>query len=241
LKTSTQILFHFYKFFATASVGARPVWQGLSRNSLKFHPGLSCLTFLCPVGRPPPKWPYSHFGGGCPPCGRPLTVLYPLQHPMPYGPGWGLHHMRSCPTQILTRRLPASPDVREGGFSGGSVVLLWLPSPSHLTLSFPLLTPTTLRPSMVSILTLWGSMGACRGTCGTLGASFLQRQSFLLVFYSFLMKKGFYSIPLLSPISSEPLIKSIMISTSFKSIVTQQLHVVSRCSKEDALEIMNVV
>jgi hypothetical protein len=35
-------------------------------DSLKFHPGLPCLTLLCPAGGPLPKWPYSHLWGGSP-------------------------------------------------------------------------------------------------------------------------------------------------------------------------------
>jgi hypothetical protein len=40
------------------------VWQGVTMYSEKFHPGLSCLTFLGPTGRPPLKQPYSRLKGG---------------------------------------------------------------------------------------------------------------------------------------------------------------------------------
>jgi acetyl esterase/lipase len=49
------------------------VWQGVAMDSLKFHPGLSCPTRLCPRGR------------------RPAANFYPFGHPTLYtyvqGPG----------------------------------------------------------------------------------------------------------------------------------------------------------
>jgi hypothetical protein len=37
------------------------VWQGVTMESLKFHPGLPCPTLLRPVDGPHLKRPYSHF------------------------------------------------------------------------------------------------------------------------------------------------------------------------------------
>jgi hypothetical protein len=49
----------------------RPIWHGVSADSLKFHPGLPCPTFLRPVGG---LQPFST----------------PLGYPTPYGPDWDL-------------------------------------------------------------------------------------------------------------------------------------------------------
>jgi hypothetical protein len=50
-------------------------------DSLKFHLGLPCPTFLRPAGMPPLKWPYGCFKGGLPArraaCGRLLPLLTP--------------------------------------------------------------------------------------------------------------------------------------------------------------------
>jgi hypothetical protein len=46
------------------------VWQGVFRDSLKFHPGLPCLTLLRPAGGPPLK--------------RPAAFFNPFGHPTPY-------------------------------------------------------------------------------------------------------------------------------------------------------------
>jgi hypothetical protein len=63
-----------------------PVRRGVSKASLKYHPGPPCSTLLRPAGGRPPKRPYGRFGGG-PPAGRvACAVLYPLGYPMPYGP-----------------------------------------------------------------------------------------------------------------------------------------------------------
>jgi hypothetical protein len=48
---------------------ARPVWQGVSTDSLKFHPGPPYPTLLSPAGGPRLKWSYGRFGGS-PPAGR---------------------------------------------------------------------------------------------------------------------------------------------------------------------------
>jgi hypothetical protein len=45
------------------------VWQGLAMESLKFHPGQPCPTFLRPAGGLPLKRPYGPFWGG-PAAGR---------------------------------------------------------------------------------------------------------------------------------------------------------------------------
>jgi hypothetical protein len=69
----------------------RPVREGVSTDSLKFHPGPPCPTLLRPAGGPPPKRPYGHLGV-CPPAGRaacgcllspwtPLTVRACLRSP----------------------------------------------------------------------------------------------------------------------------------------------------------------
>jgi hypothetical protein len=56
---------------------SRPLWQGVSTDSLKFFPGLPCPTLLCPAGGPPMKQLYSNFWSG-PPAGRtPCSCLLP--------------------------------------------------------------------------------------------------------------------------------------------------------------------
>jgi hypothetical protein len=42
----------------------RPVREGVSTVSLKFHAGLPCPTFIRPAGGPPPKRPCGHLGAG---------------------------------------------------------------------------------------------------------------------------------------------------------------------------------
>jgi hypothetical protein len=60
------------------SCDGRPVRQRVSTDSLKFHPGPLCPTFLRPVGGPPPKRTYAGRAA--------LAVFYPLGYPIPYGP-----------------------------------------------------------------------------------------------------------------------------------------------------------
>jgi hypothetical protein len=60
------------------------VWQGVAMDSLKFHPGLPCLTLLCPAGGPPLKWPH---GLACPQGGRPVLVFYLFGDPTLYAYG----------------------------------------------------------------------------------------------------------------------------------------------------------
>jgi hypothetical protein len=69
---------------------------------------------------------------------QPAAVFYPLDTPRRMSLVGTLLHIRSCPTQILTRRSPASPDVRGGRFGGASVIFVVAP----LTLSpYPILPP----------------------------------------------------------------------------------------------------
>jgi hypothetical protein len=42
------------------------VWQGVTMDALKFHPGLLCLTLLCPVGGAALKRLYGRFWRGLP-------------------------------------------------------------------------------------------------------------------------------------------------------------------------------
>jgi hypothetical protein len=44
--------------------GVRPVWQWVSTDSLKFHPGLPCPTLLRPASALPLERPYRRFWGG---------------------------------------------------------------------------------------------------------------------------------------------------------------------------------
>jgi hypothetical protein len=54
------------------------VWQGVNIDSLKFHPGLPCPTFLRPVGRQPfQRWSTRKTA-----CG--LAVFHLFEHPTPY-------------------------------------------------------------------------------------------------------------------------------------------------------------
>jgi hypothetical protein len=39
----------------------RSIWQGVSTDSLKFHPGLQCPSIPRPAGGPPSKRPYGRF------------------------------------------------------------------------------------------------------------------------------------------------------------------------------------
>jgi hypothetical protein len=47
----------------------RPVREGVSTDSLKFHAGPPCPTLIRPAGGPLPKRPYGRLGGG-PPAGQ---------------------------------------------------------------------------------------------------------------------------------------------------------------------------
>jgi hypothetical protein len=64
----------------------RPVWEGISTDSLKFHPVPPSPTLIRPVGRPLPKRPYSHLGVARPQGGQPAAVFFLLGYPIPYGP-----------------------------------------------------------------------------------------------------------------------------------------------------------
>jgi hypothetical protein len=59
----------------------RECMQGVSTESLKFHPGPPWQTLLRSMGRPSPKRPYGCFGGG-----PPAAIFYPLGYPTRYGP-----------------------------------------------------------------------------------------------------------------------------------------------------------
>jgi hypothetical protein len=61
------------------------VWQGVAMDSLKFHPGLSCLTLICPAGVPPPGWSAPRVVG--PQGGPPVAIFLPFAYPTPYAPG----------------------------------------------------------------------------------------------------------------------------------------------------------
>jgi hypothetical protein len=62
----------------------RPVWQQVSTDSLKFHPGPPSPTLLYPVGGPPPKRGGSP--AGWPACGRLLPPWIPYADgPVPHG------------------------------------------------------------------------------------------------------------------------------------------------------------
>jgi hypothetical protein len=56
----------------------------LHMDSLKFHPGSPCPTFLRLVGGPPLKRPHSRFRGNLPAGWRPAAVFYPFGRPTPY-------------------------------------------------------------------------------------------------------------------------------------------------------------
>jgi hypothetical protein len=51
-------------FRRCCTVATRPVWQGVSTDSLKFYLGPPCPSLLRPVGGPHPKRPYGRFWGG---------------------------------------------------------------------------------------------------------------------------------------------------------------------------------
>jgi hypothetical protein len=59
---------------------SRGVWQGVAIDSLKFHPGLTCPTLLCPVGMPVRQAA----------CGRLLPPWDTLRH-TPMGKRLSLH------------------------------------------------------------------------------------------------------------------------------------------------------
>jgi hypothetical protein len=63
---------------AADNVKFRPVREGVSTDSLKFHPAPPCPTLIRPAGGPPPLtavW------------GWPVAVFFPLGYPFLYGPG----------------------------------------------------------------------------------------------------------------------------------------------------------
>jgi hypothetical protein len=61
------MLVRYLKDLLTVLV-TRPVREGVSTDSLKFHAGLPCPTLIRPAG------------------GRPAAVFFPLGYPTPYGP-----------------------------------------------------------------------------------------------------------------------------------------------------------
>jgi hypothetical protein len=74
-------------------LATRPVWHGVTMDSLKFHPGLPGPTLLSPAGGPPPKQPNSLtaiFGVARPQGWLPAAVFYPLGYLTLYGPAG--HH-----------------------------------------------------------------------------------------------------------------------------------------------------
>jgi hypothetical protein len=87
----------------------RPIWQGIFMDSLKFHPGLSSLTLLRPVGRPARKtalWPFlgwpAHRTGGLRPSSTPLDT--PCRTSLSGPRSW-----------ILQGGLPSARTVGQGG------------------------------------------------------------------------------------------------------------------------------
>jgi hypothetical protein len=86
-------------FFSVMLGEFRPVWQGVSTDSLKFHLGPPCPTLLCSAGRPSPKRPYARFLGGLlkwqAACGRPL-------------PPWIPHAVRAWVNLVITSTLESS-------------------------------------------------------------------------------------------------------------------------------------
>jgi hypothetical protein len=72
-------------YFHLAAVMQIGVWQGVAMDSLKYHLGPPCLSFLRPAGGPPLKRTYSHFRGS-PPAGRAVCG-----HPLPL---WTPHAIR---------------------------------------------------------------------------------------------------------------------------------------------------
>jgi hypothetical protein len=65
-------------------VNLRPVLQGVSTDSLKFHPDPSIQTLLRSLGGPTPE---TVSGVASPQSGRRVAVFYPLGYPTLYGPG----------------------------------------------------------------------------------------------------------------------------------------------------------
>jgi hypothetical protein len=53
-------------YLSIPPTAVRPIWEGVSTDSLKFYTGPPCLTFLCPQSGPPAKRPYICFWGGLP-------------------------------------------------------------------------------------------------------------------------------------------------------------------------------
>jgi hypothetical protein len=53
------------------------IWQRVVMDSLRFHLGLPCSTFLRPAGGPPLKRPYGLMAVSA-------MIFYPLGRPMPY-------------------------------------------------------------------------------------------------------------------------------------------------------------
>jgi hypothetical protein len=98
----------------------RPVREGVTTDSLKFHPGPPCPTLIRPAGGPPTK---RHFGGVArPQGGRPPAVFFPLGYPFPYGPG-GIQHKKRRRKAMLQqygdRPFFKSPELKASGESHG--------------------------------------------------------------------------------------------------------------------------
>jgi hypothetical protein len=76
------------------AVSSISVWQGVTMDSVKFHPGPPCPTLLRPAGGPPQGWPACRVGG--------LRQSYtPLDTPR-HAPMAGCHAVSSCHFYVRT-------------------------------------------------------------------------------------------------------------------------------------------
>jgi hypothetical protein len=120
------------------------VWEGVAMDSLKYHLGLPCPTFLCSVGGPPLKRPYGHFRGhlytGWAPCGRLLPIWTPhavrLWPPPLLGPQPRLYSSR-CSLQVVKAENLAISQNKQGSIKFQILNSCWSSHPA-LTVTFKL-------------------------------------------------------------------------------------------------------
>jgi hypothetical protein len=72
---------------AIRHVGSMGVWQGVAMDSLKFHLGLPCPTFLHPAGRLSLKLLTIVLWVVCPQGGQLAVNFYSFRHATPYAYG----------------------------------------------------------------------------------------------------------------------------------------------------------
>jgi hypothetical protein len=98
IQTTYQLVMLVFNIVPLIMELTRPVREGLSTDSLKFHPAPPCPSLLRPAGRPPNQTALQPFGGG-PPGG-----LRPSSSPLDTPRRTGLHGTHP-PPHLLSQEL----------------------------------------------------------------------------------------------------------------------------------------